>query len=169
MIWKFCILFHSLEKFPLQKLQLLNFLTFNFFSIWGTRGPQSWICAAVHLLLFHVLSLSALPVAAVTWSKTWFIQMFNSYAILNINYVTFSRPFLDIFQTFPYLTFLYGLPTSNTGIRLFNTTKVKFDQSWIKYYENACPKIKSGKLVSFFHTYSIFFLDIFSIHRGFNI
>ena len=57
----------------------------------------------------------------------------GSYRILNIN-----------FQTF-----LNDIPRSNASTMIVNMTKVKLYQSWIKYYENACQKIKSGKCFSF--------------------
>jgi len=69
-------------------------------------------------------------------------------------YASFSNEGVkDLFQTFfghfLDLTFPNDVPRSNTGTKIFNTIEVKLCQSWTKYYENACQKIKSGKLFSF--------------------
>jgi len=68
------------------------------------------------------------------------------YAILNINFQTFSELFLD-------LIFPNDIHRSNRGITIENTMKWKIinliKSIRIKYYQNACQKISSGKLFLF--------------------
>ena len=57
-----------------------------------------------------------------------------SYAILNINFQTFSR----FFRTFSKLNFSeWPITRSNTGTIIFKTMWVKLYQSWIQYYERS--------------------------------